>query len=71
MIFPDRKNASSSFAYREHVLSAPIDHSSSAMDKLKALFEGEKEEPKKKGFGLPWVKEAKPDPEKGLSLIHI
>ncbi len=35
------------------------------MDKLKALFEGEKEEPKKKGFGLPWVKEAKPDPKKG------
>ena len=42
-----------------------IDHSSSAMDKLKALFEGEKEEPKKKGFRLPWEKEAKPDPKKG------
>lgn len=35
------------------------------MDKLKALFEGEKEEPKKKGFHLPWVKEKKPDPKKG------
>ena len=38
------------------------------MDRIKALFEGEKEEPKKK-FRLPWEKEVKPVKKGGFAGV--
>ena len=57
----------------KHVLQPHHYHSSWApledtMDRIKALFEGEKEEPKKK-FRLPWEKEVKPVKKGGFAGV--